>query len=384
MWDEWIWDLRWMDVRCGSLLLILGTSFWNTDIASLCHSLQLFFLCASCMNRKQFFKTTLPLGVAAVVAQNSFAAPVKTHHPPYLKKGDTIGITCSSGHIDAKGVAAAVAKLKEWNFEVQVGETVGKQDFMYGGTDAERLQELQAMLNNKKIKAILFGRGGYGFVRIIDKINWTVFKQHPKWLIGFSDVTVLHNHVHQQFGLPSIHSKMCNSFPDDWTLADEVQKASIESIQKVLVGEKMQYQIVPNALNKLGKAKGKLVGGNLSILTNMTGSVSELKTDGKILVIEDVSEYLYNIDRMLWNLKRNGKLKNLAALLIGGFTNMKDDEKDPFGKTVQEIVLDFTKEYKYPVCFDFPSGHQKNNFALKLGMPHALEVTAQAASFKEL
>ncbi len=336
------------------------------------------------MNRKQFFKTTLPLGAAIAIAQNSFAAPSKTNHPPYLKKGDLIGITCSSGHIDAKGIEAAIAKLKEWNFEVIVGETVGKQDFMYGGTDAERLQELQAMLNNKKLKAILFGRGGYGFVRIIDKIDWTIFKQHPKWLIGFSDVTVLHNHVHQQYGLPTIHSKMCNSFPDDWSLADEVQKASIESIQKVLVGEKMKYEIVPNQMNKLGKAKGKLVGGNLSILTNMTGSVSELKTDGKILVVEDVSEYLYNIDRMMWNLKRNGKLKNLTALLVGGFTNMKDDEKDPFGKNVQEIVLDLTKEYKYPICFDFPCGHQKNNFALKLGILHSLEVGEQAVSFREL
>jgi muramoyltetrapeptide carboxypeptidase len=336
------------------------------------------------MNRKQFFKTTLPLGIAATIAQKSFGAPVKTHHPPYLKKGDAIGITCSSGHIDAKGIEAAVNKLKEWNFNVVIGETVGKQDFMYGGTDAERLQELQAMLNNKKMKAILFGRGGYGFVRIIDKIDWTIFRQHPKWLIGFSDVTVLHNHIHQQFGLPSIHSKMCNSFPDDWFLADEVQKASIESIQKALLGEKVNYTIVPSANNKLGKAKGKLVGGNLSILVNMTGSVSELKTDGKILVIEDVSEYLYNIDRMLWNLKRNGKLSKLAALVVGGFTNMKDDEKDPFGKTVQDIILDLTKEYKYPVCFDFPSGHQKNNFALKLGVMHSLVVTADTVTFKEV
>ena len=275
-------------------------------------------------------------------------------------------------YITLAEIQPAVNKLTEWGFQISIGNTVGKKDFTFGGTDEERLNDFQQMLDDKKIDAILCARGGYGAVRIIDKIDFKQFAVHPKWIIGFSDITVLHSHLNRNYGIASIHSKMCNSFPDDWNLAEPIQKETIESIQKCLTGEKMSYAVLPNAKNKTGIATGVLVGGNLKTIESLAGSKSDLITKNKILFVEDTGEYLYSIDRMFWNLKRSGKLAELQGLIIGGFKIKKDDEGEEFGKTLEEIVLEKVAEYNYPVCFDFPVGHQKNNFALKCGVKHTI------------
>ncbi|MES2850479.1 MAG: LD-carboxypeptidase [Bacteroidota bacterium] len=304
--------------------------------------------------------------------------------PAYLKKGDTIGISCPAGYITLEDVQPAISKLKEWGFAVKTGDTVGKKDFTFGGTDEERLKDFQQMLDDKKIKAILCARGGYGGVRIIDKIDFAKFAVNPKWIIGFSDVTIFHCHLNKNFGIASIHSKMCNSFPADWNMAETVQKETIESIRKCLLGEKMQYEIAPNEKNRTGNAGAVLIGGNLKTIESLAGSKSDISTAGKILFVEDTGEYLYSIDRMFWNLKRCGKLDKLKGLIIGGFKTKKDDEGDEFGRSLEEIVLEKIKDYNYPVCFDFPVGHQKNNFALKCGVKHKLTVTGAGCTLKEI
>ena len=261
----------------------------------------------------------------------------------------------------------------------------GKKDFTFGGTDEERLQDFQQMLDDKTVKAIMCARGGYGAVRIIDKIDFKKFVVHPKWIIGFSDVTVIHSHLNKNYGIASIHSKMCNSFPKDWSKAEPLQIETIESIQKCLTGEKMVYKAIPNEKNKRGIAEGVLTGGNLKTIETLAGSKSDINTDGKILFVEDTGEYLYSIDRMFWNLKRTGKLNKLKALIIGGFkAKPAEDPADEFGKNLYEIVLEKVKEFNYPVCFDFPVGHQKDNFALKCGIKHSLSVQLNECSLKEI
>ncbi len=339
------------------------------------------------MKRKHFINSILPAAALSLQPQHLFATDDDPENnsilPSYLKKGDIIGITSPAGYITAEDILSAVLKLKEWGFAVRIGDTVGKRDYTFGGTDEERLNDFQQMLNDKNIKAILCARGGYGVVRIIDKIDFTKFVQKPKWIIGFSDVTVLHCHLNKNFGIASIHSKMCNSFPADWNMADQVQKETIDSIRKCLVGEKIQYDFAANEKNKSGIAEGILIGGNLKTIETLAGSKSDINTDGKILFLEDTGEYLYSIDRMFWNLKRTGKLSKLKGLIIGGFKTKKDDEGDEFGKTLAEIVLEKVNGFHYPVCFDFPAGHQKNNVALKCGIKHKLIVTTQACTLKE-
>ena len=227
-------------------------------------------------------------------------------------------------------------------------------------------------------------RGGYGSLRLVDRLNWTKFKLNPKWVIGFSDITVLHNHIHNNFHVASIHSKMTNSFPDDWNLAEPVQIETIISIQDALSGKKMKYSAVTTPSSKPGIAEGILVGGNLKTIETLSGTVSDIKTDGKILFVEDTGEYLYSIDRMFWNLLRTGKFKNLKGLVVGGFKVKPDDPGEEFGKTLQDIVLEKVKDFKFPVCFDFPVGHQKNNFALKCGVKHRLSVTEKEVTLTEI
>lgn len=327
------------------------------------------------MKRKDFLSTLLPLGaVLAASASTKNVVIESSKIPPYLKKGDTIGISSPAGYITLQEIEPAILKLKEWGFNIKIGTTIGKRDFTFGGTDAERLADFQQMLDDEKVSCILCARGGYGFIRIIDSLHFKKFTKKPKWIIGFSDITVLHSHLNANFGIASIHSKMCNSFPDDWAKADDVQKESIESIKKCLVGEKMKYTITPNEKNKIGIAYGELVGGNLKTIESLSGSKSDIDTTGKILFVEDTGEYLYSLDRMFWNLKRSGKLNKLSALLIGGFKIKKDDVGEEFGKSIEEIVLEKVAAYNYPVCFDFAVGHQKNNFALKCGVQHKLSV----------
>lgn len=339
------------------------------------------------MNRKNFLSL-----IPAVVLLNPLTAGAKLsivesgrpRIPAYLTEGDTIGITCPAGYITAEEIAASVIQMKSWGFNVVVGKTVGARDFTFGGTDQERLQDFQQMLDDPNIKAIMCARGGYGAVRIVDQLDFSGFRSLPKWIIGFSDITILHCHINSNYRIASIHSKMCNSFPSDWSIAEPIQIDTINSIQQVLKGEKMKYQAAYNASNRLGIAKGELVGGNLRCIENLAGSKSEIQTAGKILFLEDTGEALYSIDRMFYNLKRSGKLNKLNGLIIGGFKLKPDNDVDGFGKTLIDIVIEKVAEYNYPVCFDFPVGHQKANFALKCGVKHTLDVGLTETKLIEL
>jgi len=339
------------------------------------------------MKRKTFlsavFTSAAAMKAIALEDPEEEAAKHKIIIPPYLLPGDTIGITSPAGYINIEDIQPAVLRLQAWGFKTMIGASIGQRDFTFGGTDETRAADLQALINNPEIKAILCARGGYGLVRIIDQINCNPLKKHPKWIIGFSDVTVLHNHLHQQVGIASIHSKMCNSFPDKWEEADALQQQTIQSIGDCLSGKEMWYEAPHNSANKTGKSKGILVGGNLRTIESLAGSKSDLETTRKILFVEDTGEYLYSIDRMFWNLKRSGKLSKLSGLIVGGFKIKKDDADEAFGKTLEEIVLEKVKEYNYPVCFDFPVGHQRNNMALKCGVTHELTVTAEKTILKE-
>ncbi|HEX6847259.1 MAG TPA: LD-carboxypeptidase [Chitinophagaceae bacterium] len=303
--------------------------------------------------------------------------------PAYLKAGDIIGITASAGYITRDEIRSAVQKMESWGYKIIIGDTIDKRDFTFGGTDEERTNDLQQMLDDPKIKAIMCARGGYGVVRIIDKLNWERFKVKPKWIIGFSDATVFHSHLSKNLGIASIHSKMCNSFPDDWSLAEPIQVETIESIQLALSGKKMKYEVGPHPQNKIGTAEGILIGGNLKMLETLAGTKSDINTAGKILFLEDTGEYMYNVDRMFWNLKRTGKLSQLKGLIIGGFKIKIDEGADDFGRSLQDVVLEKVKAYKYPVCFDFPVGHQKNNYALKCGVKHRLTIAESQTILQE-
>ena len=341
------------------------------------------------MNRKYFLSSILAAGAAipafGAAAQDDDDSDKALIIPRYLEAGDTIGITSCAGYITVQDVQSAVQQMQGWGFTVKLGTTIGKRDFTFGGTDEERTADFQQMLDDDSIKAIMCARGGYGAVRIIDKLNFNKLMQHPKWIIGFSDITVIHSHLNRNYGIASIHSKMCNSFPDDWSKAEPAQIETIFSIKLALSGEKMKYNALPNEKNKLGTGEGILVGGNLKTLESLAGSKSDIVTAGKILFVEDTGEYMYSIDRMFWGLKRTGKLANLKGLIIGGFKIKPDDSPDDaFGKTLQDIVLEKCAVYNYPVCFDFPVGHQKNNYALKCGILHRLDVKTDEVSLKEI
>jgi muramoyltetrapeptide carboxypeptidase len=299
--------------------------------------------------------------------------------PPYLKKGDAIGITCASSYLASENVDACIQTLQDWGFEVMVGKTVGGHSKNYfSAVDADKITELQAMLDSADIKAILFGRGGYGMGRIIDKLSFKKFKKNPKWLIGFSDITVLHCHLQNKFNIASIHGPMAIGFNKE-----KSSEQSIKALQQVITGKKINHQCASHEFNSLGKATGTLVGGNLALLCNVIGTPSDFKTKDKILFIEDVGEYKYSIDRMFYQLKRSGKLHQLAGLIIGGFTDIKDTER-PFGKSVEQIIKDIIQEYDYPVCFQFPISHGKDNLSVKVGCSYALNVTQSKTTLKEL
>lgn len=299
--------------------------------------------------------------------------------PPNLKKGDTIAITCPAGYMDAVNIKTCVKTLQQWGFQVLIGKTVGSNSSNYfSGTDEERRDELQAMLDEPSIKAILCGRGGYGVTRIIDQLNFKAFRKQPKWIIGFSDITVLHSCLFSKCKVASLHAPMANAFNKGGAKGPYVQ-----SLHNALTGKKNQYTSRPYAMNRTGNATGLLVGGNLALLAHLAGSSLLYKTKGAILFIEDVGEYLYNVDRMLIQLKRAGVLKQLGGLVIGGFTDCKDTTR-PFGKKVEDIIQEHIAEYDYPVCYHFPVSHAKANVALKVGMPVSLRVTHQGAVLKEI
>ena len=342
------------------------------------------------MNRKHFLNTLSFLTASSVwpfpkngaQQSNFFKTPYVI--PPYLKAGDVIGITSPAGYATLDEMQPALQVIESWGYQLKIGNTIGKRDFTFGGTDEERLQDFQQMLYDKTIRAILCARGGYGSVRIVDKLNWASFKKKPKWVVGFSDISVLHQHIHTNCRAASLHSKMTNSFPENWSTAEPIQIETINSIRDALAGKQMQYNTTINASNCVGVAEGVLIGGNLKTMESLAGSASDINTVGKILFVEDTGEYLYSIDRMFWNLARTGKLKNLAGLIVGGFNIKPDDEGEEFGKTVVDIVLEKIKQYHYPVVFDFPVGHQRANYALKCGVRHQLKITSDTAMLTEI
>jgi len=296
--------------------------------------------------------------------------------PEYLKQGDKIGILSPASKVDPEVVLPAIKLLEEMGFEVVTGDHLFAQYHQFAGKDKDRKHDLQAMLDEPHLKAIICSRGGYGTIRTIQQIDWTRFKKNPKWMVGFSDVTVLHAQLNQ-FRIASVHGVMPRYF-----LKDNQPSSSFETLRKAITGELLEYPITPSPFNKNGKAAGELVGGNLSILYSLRGTPYDIDTTDKILFIEDLAEYLYHLDRILMNLKLGGQLSKLKGLIVGGFSEMKDNETT-FGKNVEEIVLDIVSEYDYPVVFNFPAGHQPDNFALKMGCTAHLEVTEKSVLFKQ-
>lgn len=293
--------------------------------------------------------------------------------PPYLRKGDTIGIVCPAGYMPTEKAQTCIRVLQEWGYRVKVGKTLGNQFHYFSGTDEERLKDLQQMLDDKNIKAILCGRGGYGMSRIIDSLDFRAFKKNPKWVIGYSDVTLLHAHLFTQLKTASLHSPMAAAFNDG-----EYENEFIQSLKKILKGGSYKYRSAAHPFNQMGTASGELVGGNLSLLAHMTGSKSAFSFKKKLLFIEDIGEYIYNIDRMMIQLERSGVFNDLSGLIIGGFTDMKDTVI-PFGATVTEVIHDRVKKYPYPICFDFPVSHSRENYPLKVGVMHELKVSKAGA-----
>ena len=297
--------------------------------------------------------------------------------PPYLKKGDTIGITCPAGYMAAEKAQTCITTLQSWGFDVMVGKTLGSKSKTYfSGTDEQRRDEMQAMLDDENINAILCGRGGYGVGRIIDQLDFTKFKKKPKWIIGFSDITVLHAHLYTKIKTASLHAPMAAAFNDG-------ENEYIKSLQKAITGKKAKYSCAAHPFNKPGNVTGELVGGNLSLLAHLTGTPSDINTKNKILFLEDIGEQIYSIDRMLYQLKRSGKLDNLAGLIIGGFTDMENTER-PFGKKVYEVIKEITEAYNYPIAFGFPVSHNKENYALKVGVTYTLKISKGKTQLSEV
>ncbi len=289
--------------------------------------------------------------------------------PNTLQKGDTVAIVSTARKITKEELKPALELLKSWGLKSVLGKTIGAEENQFAGSDELRAADFQEMMDDPNINAIWCARGGYGTVRIIDKLDFSSFTKNPKWIIGYSDVTVLHSHIHN-LGVETLHAQMCLEI-------ENKTEESRESIRKVIFGEDYLISFSVDAYKeacgdtlqentRIGFIKGEIIGGNLSVLYSLVGSASEMKTDGKILFIEDLDEMLYHIDRMMMNLKRSGYLKNLKAIIIGGMTQMKDN-KVYFGKTAEETILDLVKEYNYPVILNFPAGHILDNRGLILG-----------------
>lgn len=287
--------------------------------------------------------------------------------PPYLRKGDKIAIVSPARSISFEEVHPAIRFFQRSEIEVVLGSYVFNSQHQFAGSDEQRIKDFQHMLDDTQIKAILCSRGGYGTVRIIDKLDFSGFYKNPKWIVGFSDATVLHAHISRQFGIETLHAAM------PVNIKGETANETLQTMMNALFGKRITYSYSKPRLSREGKTAGELVGGNLSVLYSLLGSVSDIDTAGKILFVEDVDEYLYHIDRMMMSMKRAGKLEKLKGLIVGGMTKMNDNTI-PFGKTANEIIADAVKEYNYPVCFDFPAGHIDPNLALILGRKVNLSV----------
>lgn len=298
--------------------------------------------------------------------------------PRYLRPGDTIGIVCPAGFMELTDVMPCIETLQSWGFRVKIGDTVGRETGNYfSGSDEVRLIDFQRMIDDDEVSAILCARGGYGISRIIDRVDFTRFKKSPRWIIGYSDVTVLHAHLLARYNICSLHAPMAAAFKDGLE-----GNPYLQSWKDLVEGHPMLYSVASHPYNRYGRAKGKLVGGNLTLIAHLIGSKSEIDTKGRILFIEDIGEYVYNVDRMMIQLKRAGKLENLAGLVVGGFTDMKDTSR-PHGSTAEQVIRDAVSEYDYPVCFNFPVSHGKENYPIKIGINGKLRVGADRVILEE-
>lgn len=286
--------------------------------------------------------------------------------PPFLKPGDKIAIAATARKVSKAEMQPAIDIFTGWGLEVVIHPDLFAEENQFAGSDSLRASVFQSYLNDTSIKAIICARGGYGTVRMIDLLDWSSFDKQPKWVIGYSDVTVLHSHIHKHTNVCSLHATMPINMQQP-----EATAWSINAMHKVLFGLNHHTDIPPHTLNRAGTAQGELMGGNLSVLFSLLGSNSDINTQGKILFLEDLDEYLYHIDRMMQALKRAGKLTNLAGLLIGGMTDMKDNNI-PFGRTAAEIIRETVNEFTYPICFNYPSGHQRINLPLVFGKQYQL------------
>jgi muramoyltetrapeptide carboxypeptidase len=298
---------------------------------------------------------------------------LKMKIPAPLQKGDKICVVSPAGKIKSERVLPAIDWLNNQGYKVVVGEHVFTEHFQFAGTDGQRLNDLQKAINDTDCKAIICARGGYGTIRLIDELNFSAFEKHPKWLVGYSDITILH-HALNKLQCASIHGTMPPFFLNE---KDEPNE-NLQTLLKALRSEAYTYQQKKHMLNRPGSAKGELIGGNLSIITSLLGTKYEIDTHGKILFLEDIDEYLYHIDRMMYQLKLAGKLNNLAGLVIGDFTDIKDNDT-PFGQSVEEIISEVVKNFDYPVAFGFSSGHGEINKALTFGIDWKLDVNESKA-----
>ena len=286
--------------------------------------------------------------------------------PANLKQGDKIAIVSTARKLSLEELKPGIEVLKSWGLEVVLGSNLFEEDNQFAGTKTQRITDFQNALNDESIKAIFCARGGYGTVQIIDELDFANFIKAPKWIVGYSDVTVLHNHINQNFNVQTLHAAMPFGFIDNTVEA-------LNSIKNVLFGEQLSYEFDKHPFNRNGEANGELVGGNLSILYSLTGTKSQINTNGKILFLEDLDEYLYHIDRMMMNLDRAGMLVCLAGLVVGGMTDMNDNTV-PYGKTAKEIIQQTVSKYNYPVCFDFYAGPLNDTRALPMGGKALLKV----------
>ncbi len=293
--------------------------------------------------------------------------------PPLLKNGDTIGIISVAGSVAEDKIRPAIALIESWDLKVVLGKHIFGSYHQFSGRDEERMEDLQMMLDNPEIKAIFSSRGGYGTIRILDKLNFKKFKKNPKWIVGFSDITVLHSYLNRVLEVESLHAAMPSTFP-----AKGMESETVSSLKQALFEGSISYDCADYSLNRTGKVKSFLVGGNLSILCSLSGTPMDIDTRGKILFIEDVGEYLYRLDRMMRTLKAAGNLEHLAGLIIGGMTDMEDNDI-PFGSSAYQIIFELVKDYNYPLAFNFPAGHMEPNRTLILGREIDFEVNENSA-----
>lgn len=298
--------------------------------------------------------------------------------PPYLKVGDSVAIVAPSGILQNRKQEVATAKelLESWGLKVMIGKHVFSQAHHFAGTDNERCEDFQKALDNSNIKAIWAARGGYGTVRILDKLDYSTFLKHPKWVIGYSDITALHNQINT-IGVESLHALMAVSLGD----ASSAIKASISTFKSTLFGKSLQYDLTGSKYNKIGETSGQLVGGNLTILHTMLGSNTSLDMTGKILFIEEIGEYAYHIDRMLQSLKRAGYFENCKGIIVGDMSKVRKNTT-PWGKPIQQLILDVVADYNFPVAFNMPAGHENDNRALILGRTIQLKVAKDATTIR--